>query len=245
MANNELSGPAVLTYLAKWLLSLEKRKYTYRLIIIPETIGSLTYLSSNIDAMKNNIVAGYNLSCMGDDRSYSYLSSRFGNTLADQAALHVLKHDYPEYISYSYLERGSDERQYNAPGVDLPVCSVMRTKYGEYPEYHTSLDDLSLVTPTGLQGGFEVMQKVLETLELNEILKINVLGEPQLGKRGLYPTISTKESGAQVRDMMNFIAYCDGEHSALQICELIDTPLWKMKEIIANLKVADLLTVVS
>lgn len=236
MANNELSGPVVSTFLAKWITKFKNRKYTYRIIIIPETIGSITYLSRNYQSLQRNVVAGFNVTCIGDDRAYSYLPSRQTNTASDKAALHVLKHMQPEFVSYSFLDRGSDERQYCSPGIDLPVCSIMRTKYGRYPEYHTSLDDLSLVTPTGLFGGYEVLAKAIECLEMDELLSSTVLCEPQLGKRGLYPTISTKSSGSQVRDMMNFLAYCDGSSSSLEIAEKINTPLWELKETIEKLK---------
>lgn len=241
MANNELSGPVVTTFIAKWLSQLPNRKYTYRIVIIPETIGSITYLSKNYIEMKKNIIAGFNLTCIGDDRAYSYLASRNGDTLADQVALHVLKHAHPEFIKYSYLQRGSDERQYCAPGIDLPVCSLMRTKYGRYPEYHTSLDDLNLVTASGLSGGYEVIQKAIECLELNQIMSSTVLCEPQLGKRGLYPTISTKTSGAEVRDMMNVIAYANGKLSNLEIAEKIGVPLWELAEMINKLSKEGLL----
>ena len=244
MANNELSGPVVTLTLAKWLLSLKSRKYTYRIIIIPETIGSITYLSRNYKTMKKNIVAGFNVSCVGDDRAYSYLPSKEGNTLADMVATHVLKHSHPDFISYSFLDRQSDERQYCSSGIDLPLCSIMRTKYGCYPEYHTSLDDLTLVTPTGLFGAYEVLRRSIECLESNESLVTTVLCEPQLGKRGLYPTISTKASSSIVKDMMNFIAYCDGSYTNLEIAEKINVPLWELEGIISNLKAANLLRVV-
>lgn len=127
MANNELSGPVLLTYLAKWIMS-EPRKFSYRLVFIPETIGSITYLSQNYKEMKENIIAGYNLTCVGDNRAYSFMPSRYGNTYADKVALNVLRYSQPDFIQYSYLQRGSDERQYCSPGIDLPVASIMRTK---------------------------------------------------------------------------------------------------------------------
>lgn len=243
MANNELSGPVVTAFLAKWILSLESRKYTYRIVIIPETIGSITYLSRNYRKMKESTIAGFNVSCVGDDRAYSYLPSRNGNTFADKIAKHVLKHSQPDFVSYSFLDRGSDERQYCSSGIDLPVCSIMRTKYGCYPEYHTSLDDLELVTPSGLLGGYKVLRQSIECIEADETLYKTVLCEPQLGKRGLYPTISTKNSGSVVKDMMNFLAYCDGISTNLEIAEKINAPLWDLQDIITNLKAADLLRV--
>jgi len=241
MANNELSGPVVTAFLAKWLLSLPSRKYTYRIIIIPETIGSITYLSRHYQEMKKNIIAGFNITCVGDDRTYSYLPSRTGDTLADQVAKHVLAHTYPDYMSYSFLDRGSDERQYCSSGIDLPVCSIMRSKYGCYPEYHTSLDDLKLVTANGLLGSYQVLKKAIQCLEANETLTSTVLGEPQLGKRGLYPTIGTKEGGKVVQNMMDFLAYCDGVSSNLEIAEKIKVPLWELNDIINQLKAEQLL----
>jgi aminopeptidase-like protein len=227
MANNELSGPVVATHLAQWIQSAPRR-LTYRVIFIPETIGSIVYLSRHLEAMQRNIIAGFNLTCIGDDRAYSYLASRQENTLADRAAQHVLGQMHPGYVRYDYLDRGSDERQYCSPGVDLPVVSVMRTKYGEFPEYHTSLDNLNLISPQGLEGGYEVMRTILECLEANRTLKVTVLGEPQLGKRGLYPTVSTKQSGAIVRDMMNLIAYSDGTRDLLTVAEKIRAPMWEL-----------------
>lgn len=245
MANNELSGPVVTAFLAKWILSLKSIKYTYRIIIIPETIGSIAYLSRNYKKMKENTIAGFNVTCVGDDRAYSYLPSRDGNTFADKIAKHVLKHSQPDFLSYSFLDRGSDERQYCSTGIDLPVCSIMRSKYECYPEYHTSLDDLDLVTPSGLLGGYKVLRQSIECIEANEIVFKTVLCEPQLGKRGLYPTISDKNTILEVEDMMNFLAYCDGISTNLEIAEKINVPLWDLQNIINNLKSADLLRVIS
>ena len=235
MANNELSGPAVTTWLAKWLMS-HPRRYGYRVVFIPETIGALTYMSKNLEEMKANIVAGFNLTCVGDDRCFSYLPSRLGHTLADRAATHVLSHLAPDYVRYSFLDRGSDERQYCAPGIDLPVCSVMRSKYGEYPEYHTSLDNLELVTAQGLGASYETYRRVLECLEANETLESTTLGEPQLGRRGLYPTTSTKGSGLRVRTMMNLLAYSDGKHDLLRVAEIVGIPMWEILETVETLK---------
>jgi len=225
MANNELSGPAVTIYLAKWLLGKKHRRYNYRIIFIPETIGAITYLSQYLPEMKKRIRAGFNISCVGDDRTYSYVASRYGDTLADKVAKNVLSFRYPEYKRYSFLQRGSDERQYNAPGVDLPVCAVCRSKYSEYPEYHTSKDDMGLISPSGLQGAYEVYCEIIEALEHNYIYEIQCLCEPQLGKRGLYPTTSQKGSYDDIKSMMNFIAYADGSNDLVDISNRIHTPV--------------------
>jgi len=235
MANNELSGPVVTTALAQWLLTLEKRRYTYRIVFVPETIGSIVYLSKNLEHLKQNVVAGFNITCIGDERCYSFLPSRRGDSLSDQAAMHVLKNIDSGYKKYSWLDRGSDERQYCAPGVDLPIATIMRSKYGEYPEYHTSLDDLNLVTPAGLEGGYTALRRAIESIEQNVYLKVTVYGEPQLGKRGLYPTLSTKASGDQVKAMMNLISYCDGSLSLLEIANRIDEPIWELVPIVEKL----------
>jgi aminopeptidase-like protein len=240
MANNELSGPVVATMLAKWLAS-EPRRFTYRIIFIPETIGSIVYLNRNIEPMKRNIVAGFNLTCVGDERAYSYLPSRKGLTLSDKVALNVLRNKHPDFKQYSFLDRGSDERQYCSPGVDLPVVSLMRTKYREFPEYHTSLDNLEFVTPAGLEGSFDLHRDCIELLERNRVYKLTCLGEPQLGKRGLYPTIATKDSHKQVIDMLNFIAYADGANDLIDISNTIRVPAKNLYPIIDKLLAADLL----
>lgn len=237
MGNNELSGPCVTTFLAKKIRELKNLRYSYRIIFIPETIGSIVYLSKNLKILKSQVVAGFNIHCVGDDRSYSYLPSRNGKTLSDQVSKHVLKHIYPSYKKYSWLDRGGDERQYCAPGIDLPIASIMRTKYGEYPEYHTSLDDLeNVVTPDGLEGGFMALWRAVEVLERNLYPKVTVLGEPQLGKRGLYPNLSIKGNYEDTRLMMDLLTYADGSLSMLEIAELLDTPCWDLYPLVEKLE---------
>jgi aminopeptidase-like protein len=235
MANNELSGPVVTIALAQWLQSLSRRRYTYRIIFIPETIGAIIYLSQNIQHLKQSVIGGFVITCVGDERCYSYLPSRAGDGLADEAARHVLRHLDPNYKIYSWLDRGSDERQYCSPGVDLKIATITRSKYAEYPEYHTSLDDFNLVTVEGLEGGFTAIKRCLEIFEMNLYPKIATVCEPQLGKRGLYPTLSTKNSFEEVRVMMNLISYSDGNHSLLDIANLIQIPFWDLIPIVDRL----------
>jgi len=243
MANNELSGPVVAAFIGQWLQS-RPRRYTYRVVFIPETIGSLTYLSRHLEHLKKNVVAGFNISCVGDERAFSVVSSRYANTLADKIARHALASMSPDFKTYSFLDRGSDERQYCSPGVDLPLVGLCRSKYGTYPEYHTSLDDLTLVTPAGLAGGYEMVRRCLEVLETNHTYKVTCLGEPCLGKRGLYPTLSQKGSATTVRRMLDVIAYADGSNDLLSIAERIGASIWDLMPIAEQLQQADVLSVV-
>ncbi|TSC78293.1 MAG: hypothetical protein G01um101433_327 [Parcubacteria group bacterium Gr01-1014_33] len=240
LANDNLSGPVVATFLAKWL-ALEPRRYTYRIIFIPETIGALAYLARRLGHLKKYVIAGFNLTCMGDDRAYSYLPSRNGATRADYAALYALTLLHPDFIRYSFLDRASDERQYCAPGVDLPVVSIMRSKYGTFPEYHTSHDDLSLVTPSGLYGGYEALRTAIEYIEKNTYYHTSVLGEPQLGKRGLYPNVSTAGTRAEIKAMMNILAYADGTRGIDDLSVAIKVSVDEMIPIIERLKKEGLL----
>ena len=245
MANNELSGPVVWIELIKYVMQLTNRRYTYRFVINPETIGSITYISQNLDILKRNVKAGFVLSCVGDDRTYSYVASMYGNTLADRVLKNVLKYHYPNYQEYSFLKRGSDERQYCSVGVELPVCGFCRSKYSEFPEYHTSADDMTLISPEGLQGAYDVMAKVIDTLENNYCYRMLCKGEPQLGKRGLYPTISQKGSYDAVIAMCDFIAYADGNNDLIEISDIIGVPTANLIKVKEQLLENDLLEVVS
>lgn len=231
MGNNETSGPSLATFLAKYVKSLGDRRYTYRFIFIPETIGSITYLSRNLARLKENVVAGFNITCVGDDGDYSYLPSRMECSLADRIAIHVLKNLKPNFKKYSFLDRGSDERQYCSPGIDLPVASIMRTKYGAYAEYHTSLDSLDFICAKGFHGAYEVYTKCIAGLEGNLTYTPKVLCEPQLGRRGLYPSVSNLESHKIVINMLNVLAYCDGKTDLLSIADKIGIPVWEAAEI--------------
>ena len=228
MANNECSGVAVTTFLAKWLLNRDNR-YTYRIVFAPETIGAITYISKNYDALVNNVIAGFNITCVGDDNGYSYMPSRLGNTLADKVTEHVLNNFVDSYEKHSFLYKGSDERQYCHPKVDLPLVSIMRSKYGTYPEYHTSLDNLDFVNPEGLLGGYNIAKKCIEALESNHIYENSITCEPKMNKRGLRPKDwhkrragANSDSRKKVRDMMNVMFYCDGNHDLIDLANKIN-----------------------
>jgi aminopeptidase-like protein len=237
MANNELSGPVATVEILRWLRSWQRRRCTVRALFVPETIGSVAYVSRNLAALRANVVAGFNVTCIGDERAYSYLPSRRGNTLADRAAIHALTHHAGSagFARYSYLDRGSDERQYCSPGIDLPVASIMRSKYGTYPEYHTSLDDLAFVSADGLAGGIGALAKAIVAVDSNATYRTTVLGEPQLGKRNLYPTLGTSQGKRSVRHLMNVLAYADGERDLLALAELLGVPIWDLLPIVREL----------
>jgi aminopeptidase-like protein len=233
MANNEISGPVVTTEIVKWLKNKINKRYTYRIVFIPETIGSIAYLSINDNYinLKKNVIAGFQITCVGDNREVSFIPSRNGKTLADNVTIYVLNNYIKKYKKYSYLDRGSDERQWCSPGIDLPIVSLIRSKYHEYPEYHTSLDDLTLISPEGLEGGFNNIVKCIEILELNYYYKYTIFCEPQLGKRNLYPKISTKKTKIIMKAMMNLLSYSDGQLSLLQIVEIIKEDFFVTSEL--------------
>ena len=232
MANNELSGPIVSMGLINYFKKKNLNK-TLRFIFIPETIGSISYLSKNINHLKKNVIGGYNLSCIGDERQHSCMFSKYQNSPSDEAvieAYRILK--IKNYKVYSFLKRGSDERQFNSPGVDLKISSIFRSKYAEYSEYHTSLDDFKLVTVKGCNGGFNVARKSIKILLERVYPKCKVMCEPQMGKRGLYPTLSKKRNEKNLnRSYMNFLQYADGTNSLEKISNLIKLNLKSVNKI--------------
>ena len=159
MANNELSGPVLLNAILLYLKNKYKKpKYSYRFVLLPETIGSIAYLSKKIKTLKKNMICGFNLTCVGDERKYSYTSSRLGNTLSDDALLASLI-GCKNLKKYDFLDRTSDERQYCSPNIDLPLSTFSRSKY--YPEYHTDKDDFKVVTQKGLDDSLNVFKNII------------------------------------------------------------------------------------
>ena len=237
MANNELSGPIVSMSLINYYQKIKKLKKSIRFIFIPETIGSIAYISANFLKLKKRVIGGFNLTCIGDDRQHSCMFSKYENSPSDEAILDAYKKlKIKKYKIYSFLKRGSDERQYNSPGIDLKMSSIFRTKYGEYPEYHTSLDNFNLVTLKGIKGGFSVAKESINSLINKIIPKNTILCEPQMGKRGLYPTLSTKENKNTSKNYMNFLQYADGNNSLEKISKIINLSYIETKKIFIKLK---------
>ncbi len=236
MANNELSGPIVSMGLINYFQNKKNLKKTLRFIFIPETIGSISYLSQNLKKLKKNLIGGFNLSCIGDERSHSCMFTKYNDSPSDEALLQAYKNlKIKKFKIYSFLKRGSDERQYNSPGIDLPIASIFRTKYGNYPEYHTSLDDFNLVTLKGIKGGFRVAKEAINIILKNIYPTSTILCEPQLSKRGLYPSLSTKNKKTTSKDFLSFLQYSDGKNSLNKISKLIKLNLKATKKIYTKL----------
>jgi aminopeptidase-like protein len=235
LCNDNLSGVALATFLAKYLSDASSR-YSYRFLFIPGTIGSVVWLSlneSNISRIKHGLV----LACVGDGGKFTYKRSRRGNSEIDQAVLHVLKNYCKSYEVNDFFPYGYDERQYCSPGFNLPVGCLMRTPHGRFPEYHTSADDLSFIKPEYLGESFEKYSMVLGVLENNaKYINQNQKCEPQLGKRGLYPSMQNREES-----MMNQLAmlwvlnFSDGEYTLLDIADRSDLPFDVIKNAAAAL----------
>ena len=218
MANNELSGPVLLVAIANYVSSLKNRKYGYRFIFVPETIGSIAYISRNIQALQQNVLAGFILTCIGDDGPYSYVEPRVPN-LAEKALRRASNNHGVLLKRHSWLERGSDERQFCAPGVDLPFVTMCRSKFGTYPEYHTDRDDLSVVSPKSLSQSLVWVQGLVQYFEKNWFPEVTVSCEPNLGSRGMYPTLSKRGSAQSIKGLRNVLSYCDGCHDPKEIAE--------------------------
>jgi aminopeptidase-like protein len=218
MGNNELSGIVVTTALAQLLSTKKDNRYTYRILFIPETIGSIAYLSKHWSYMKKHTKAGFVISCVGDNLNYSFLPSRTGLTYADKVARYAMDNYLDKYNAYSFLQRGSDERQYCSPLIDLPVVSIMRSKYATFPEYHTSLDNLDFISEQGLSGSYSLYNKIIFIIENNLLYNPLICCEPQLGKRGLYNISSNDDADI----LVNTLAYVDGNNDVIDLSNILN-----------------------
>jgi aminopeptidase-like protein len=218
LANNELSGPLVAAFLYRRLSRWRSRRLTYRFVFAPETIGAIAYLSLRGEHLREHLLAGYVVSCVGVGDRFTLKRSRRGDTLADRAALHVLDQLPEQPRVLDFFPSGSDERQYCSPGFNLPVASVMRSMYGTYPEYHTSLDDRELISCRALQESIDVYERILRVLDTNRsYVSRNPMCEPQLAPRNLYSTLGTRESAGFTDALLWVLNYADGEHDLLEV----------------------------
>ena len=163
MANNELSGPAVIAELAIYIKKRKNLRFSYRFVLLPETIGSICYINKFYKELKSKMLCGFNISCVGDNGNYSIIESRSGNTLADFSLKQIIEKN-KRFKKYSYLGRGSDERQYCAPNRSTCLW-IFRSKYGQYKQYHTSLDNLNFISKQGLKSSYKVLKKIVDNFE--------------------------------------------------------------------------------
>ena len=243
MANNELSGPVINAALINYVNNLKNKKYSYRFIFNAETIGTIAYINKNLKKLKNNILAGFVINCAGDNRSYSFVQTPQENTFADK----IMKSSFIGLKNkkiYGFKYRGSDERQYCSPGVELPVCSFSRSKAGSqtFPEYHTNLDNFNVVTQKGLEGSFELFKNIIDALELNSYPKAKNKCEPFLTKRKLYPTTSKKDNiQKDLRSLLNILAYSNGKRSVFEISIILNLKLETCLDKLKRLKINNLI----
>jgi aminopeptidase-like protein len=222
LANNELSGPLLAAFLYRRLAAIEHRRLTFRFVWLPETIGSLAYLSRYGGHFCRRLVAGYVASCVGDRGPLTYKRSRRGDSAADRAALYALRRLAGDSLRVlDFDPSGSDERQYCSPGFDLPVGVIARSIFGTYPEYHTSLDNRDFISFDSLVESVDAYLAVLGALDANATYcRTAPYGEPQLGRYGLYPTLGgptvRDETLAALRWLLNL---ADGKHDLLTMAE--------------------------
>jgi aminopeptidase-like protein len=217
LCNDNLSGISIATLLAKELSSLSLR-YSYRFLFIPGTIGSITWLALH-EQSAFNIKHGLVTTLLGNQGNFTYKRSRRGNAEIDKVVEFVLTNTGKEHTIIDFFPYGYDERQYCSPGFNLPVGCLMRTPHGQFPEYHTSADNLDFVQAPYLQEAFSLYWTIIQTLEHNRTyLNLTPKCEPQLGKRGLYKAISSEaDSKSREMAMLWLLNMSDGEHSLLDI----------------------------
>ncbi len=230
MANNELSGPVTQMALLSILAAAPGRRLSYRGAFTTETLGTLCFIQRFGPELVEHTVAGYVVSCVGDDGPFTYVRSRQGAAAADRVFEHVLRHcvtERPVGVR-DFHPVGSDERQYCSPGLNLPVGSFSRSRFEDFPEYHTSRDDLTFVSEEGLARSLHVLVRACQALEMNvHPLRTEPVGEPQLGKRGLYSSDRTSVSDA-TEIMLFVLAFADGTCSLLDIAERAGRPVWSL-----------------
>lgn len=245
LANNELSGPLVSSFISRELRKRNNLKYNYRFIYIPETIGSIYYLSKMGDYWKNSLDAGFVVTCIGDSGPFNYKRSRRGDSLVDRATELVLQQSKETYFVHDFYPSGSDERQYCSPGFNLPIGSLMRSVYKQYDEYHTSGDNRDFVSFEAMESSVKMYLNIVDVLEHNEVyINTNPCCEPQLGKRGLYPSLgSQKKTTDAVLAIFWILNMADGTNDLIEISRKSKIAFSELSLTAQNLKVQGLLEV--
>lgn len=242
LANDNLSGIVVAARLAARLAQLPQRRLSYRFLFLPETIGAIAWLGAH-RAEVSQIAHGLVATCLGDRGQFTYKRTRQGGALIDRVVEQLLAEKGAPYSIRDYSPMGSDERQYGSPGFNLPVGSLMRTPYGEYPEYHTSADDLSLLSAQALEESLRSYWEVCCRLETNQTLRnLSPYGEPQLGRRGLYDPVGGQTVQPEMRQALLWLLnLSDGNHDLLAIASRSNLPYRLIEEGARMLKARGLL----
>lgn len=212
LANNELSGPVVLMALLLHLKQIKERYYTYRVSFHPETIGAIALIKRRNLDQNNPVVAAWNFTCMGGPSDFSIMPSKYPNSFPERITLQALENLKQTYKIEEFLQRGSDERQFTSPGVEIPTVSLMRSMYGLYDEYHTSLDNLEFISQANLNLSLEAMIEILRIVEETRVYKSVNPCEPFLSKHKLQFGIDGHHH-IGFRDVLNVHAYCDGKNT--------------------------------
>lgn len=244
MANNELSGPLMTILLQKVIESIPTKKYTYRFVYVPETIGSIAYLSINGEYLKENVIGGFVVTCCGDSGIPTLKHSRHGNTLIDQVSSYILKRNFNTFKEYNFFPTGSDERQYSSPHFNIPMISLMRTMYAEYPEYHTSLDNKEIMDFSGMIYLLQSYKEIITILEHNETYISNYQKcEPFLQNKGLYNSVGgPKTVPLDTSAILWIMNYSDGRHSLFDIAKMSNIDFFKIKEVADKLADKNMIT---
>jgi aminopeptidase-like protein len=230
LANDNLSG-IILSALLGRELAKSKTYFSYRFVFAPETIGALAFCARAGHAIKN-IIGGYVLTCLGGPGKFGYKQSFAGNHLIDRVAVHAFMEKRIEYHHYPFMPKGSDERQYSSPGFRIPIGSIYKDKFSEFENYHTSKDNLDFVKAEYMEESFRLYAGIIKNLEASfNYYSLFPFGEPQLGKRGLYPRFTQREmpkdsANHSDLDLIRWILfYGDGSKSLFEIAELLQEPI--------------------
>lgn len=232
MANDQLSGPLTVVALAKWLIDIKSDlKYSYRIILAPETIGSISYIYNNLKTLKRNVKGGYTLACTADRSNYNYRRSKPGNSVSDDALVNALKNSDGIYSIHDFSPLGCDERHFNSPGISLPIGCLMRSIPGTYPEYHTSLDNKDFISFDNLLKSIKLMKDAIKNIEADAIVsQIHKHCEPKLDKHGLYPTLSNKnDNHKKAEELISLWAFADGSRLS-NIADRLGTTTYELRE---------------
>jgi len=221
MANNELSGPLTLAFLYQELAKMKNRKYSYRFVIAPETIGAICYLHQNKDELIANVRAGFLFTCCGDSGNLTYKSTREENSITNRVVHHILENSKQEYSVLPFDPIGSDERQYASPGFNFQMGVIMRTPFSQFPEYHTSHDNKDLMNFDKMTELIQTVCDIVKAFEINSDYENLIrFGEPFLGKRDLFEDQNTNRSPSEtIKLRLRLLNFLDGNRDLLSVCD--------------------------